>query len=110
MRTALISIFLLIGFSSSAQEDVHGVVMNLLGKPIKGAVISISGEEDFIHSGETGDFLLKYDAEKMSFGFVILRHPLYSDMRISLQEFQGSNGRLSVMLDAKRKNCRYVIQ
>ena len=85
--------------------------MNLLGQPIKGTVISISNQEENLMSGETGEFSFELSEDfDTSFGFVVLRHPEYAELRIPLQEFRGTTGRLSVMLDTKGRNCRHVIQ
>ena len=94
----------------SSGQEIRGIVMNLLGQPLKGTVISISGREKNLLSGETGEFTFEIDDAEGSFGFVSLRHPEYAELRIPLQEFRGTMGRLSVMLDARVRNCRHVIQ
>lgn len=114
MRVVWLFIFLLIGSTSYGQtqnQEIRGVVMNLLGQPVRGTEISVSGFEEKTLTSESGDFNLKMeDSFEESFGYIVLRHPEYAELRISLQEFRGTTGRLSVMLDTKGRNCRHVIQ
>jgi hypothetical protein len=117
MRRGLVFIFLIIGFSSIGQvsdpfrQDIRGVVMNLLGQPVRGTEISVSGFEIKTTSSESGDFNIELKRElEESLGCIVLRHPKYAEVRIPLQEFRGTTGRLSVMLDTKARNCRHVIQ
>ena len=92
-------------------QEIRGIVMNLLGRPLKGSVISVSGQEQNLLSGETGEFSFKIlESNESTLGFVAIRHPEYAELRIPLQEFRGTTGRLSVMLDARGRNCRHVIQ
>ena len=110
MRILSILFFLFIGTVVQAQE-IRGVVMNLLGQPVRGTEISISGFEEKTTTSESGDFNIKLeDSFEESLGYVVLRHPEYAELRIPLQEFRGTTGRLSVMLDTKGRNCRHVVQ
>ena len=110
MRSLFTILLMITSFAGQAQE-VRGLVMNLVGQPLKGTVISITGQDNSLLSGETGEFSFDLDEDlDSSFGFVILRHPEYAELRIPLQEFRGTTGRLSVMLDTKLRNCRHVIQ
>ncbi|MFT5919932.1 MAG: hypothetical protein ACI9FU_001747, partial [Granulosicoccus sp.] len=52
--------FLMVGFTAQGQE-IRGVVMNLLGQPVRGTEISVSGFDKKATTSESGDFKIELE-------------------------------------------------